>query len=64
MTSQIRSTLFVAAAAFVVCATANAQEQSVKPGINDNFKDPSIKRYTTMFEGESRPIFKHRNEIV
>ena len=41
-----------------------AQELSVKPGINDNFKDPDVNRYINMFEGESRVIFKFRNEIV
>ena len=64
MTFQIRATTFVAAIAIIVCAPAIAQEQSVKPGINDNFKDPSVKTYTIMFEGESRAIFKHRHEIV
>ena len=44
--------------------TAHAQEQSVKPGINDNFKDPDVDYYTRLFEGESREIFKFRNEIV
>lgn len=47
----------------LVCV-ANAQEQSVKPGINDNFQDPNIKQFTAMFEGESREIFAHRVEIV
>jgi ubiquinone/menaquinone biosynthesis C-methylase UbiE len=41
-----------------------AQEQSVKPGINENFIDPDVDRYIQMFEGESREIFKHRDEIV
>lgn len=41
-----------------------AQEQSVKPGINDNFVNPDVDRFIQMFEGESREIFKHRNEIV
>ena len=53
--------------AFVFCALtlpAFAQEQSVKPGINDNFKDPDVDYYVRLFEGESREIFKFRNEIV
>lgn len=41
-----------------------AQEESVKPGINDNFKDPDVQYYVNMFEGESRAIFKYRNEII
>jgi len=54
----------IALVTMLLSAGALAQEQSVKPGINDNFKDPSVKRYTIMFEGESRAIFKHRVEIV
>ena len=48
----------------VVSASAFAQELSVKPGINDKFKDPDVDYYVRLFEGESREIFKHRNEIV
>ncbi len=53
-------TLFVVA----ISAVVFAQEQSVKPGINDNFKDPDVDKYIAMFEGESREIYKFRNEIV
>lgn len=45
-------------------AVVVAQQQSVKPGINDNFKDPDVDKYIVMFEGESREIYKHRNDIV
>jgi predicted methyltransferase len=45
-------------------ASASAQEQSVKPGINENFQDPDVDRYIQMFEGESREIFAFRHEIV
>lgn len=41
-----------------------AQEQSVKPGINDSFKDPDVSYYVNLFEGEDRAIFEYRNEIV
>ncbi len=64
MANHQRNVAQVIVLALALCATAIAQEQSVKPGINDNFKDPSVKQYTTMFEGESRAIFKHRQEIV
>lgn len=52
--------------AFLLITTlpALAQEQSVNPGINDNFKDPNVDYYINLFEGESREIFKFRNEIV
>ena len=52
------------AAAFVLSGHAFAQEESVKPGINDNFKDPDVSYYVNLFEGESRAIFKMRNEII
>lgn len=55
----------VRSVAFLLVATlAVAQEQSVKPGINDSFQDPDVDKYIVMFEGESREIYKHRNEIV
>lgn len=50
--------------ALTLCATAIAQKESVAPGINDNFQNPDVDRYIKMFEGESRSIYKHRNEIV
>lgn len=47
-------------------AHAFAQEQSVKPGINDKFLDPALKteEWTERFETESREIFHQRNQIV
>ncbi len=41
-----------------------AQERSVKPGINDSFRDPNVEFYTNLFEGEDRAIFAHRVEIL
>jgi predicted methyltransferase len=41
-----------------------AQEKSVRPGINDPFKDPDVKKYVETFEGESRDVFAKRKEIV
>ncbi len=55
---------FAAAMNLALMPVAIAQEQSVKPGINDNFKDPNVEFYVNLFEGESRAIFKHRNAIV
>lgn len=47
-------------------AHAFAQEQSVKPGINDKFRDPALKveEWTEKFETESREIFHQRNQIL
>ena len=57
--------LLAFASVLVVFATvATAQQQSVKPGINDSFQDPDVDKCIAMFEGESREIYKHRNEIV
>lgn len=47
-------------------ANAFAQEQSVKPGINEKFLDPSLKveEWTEKFETESREIFHRRDRII
>ena len=41
-----------------------AQEKSVKPGINDPFKDPDVSEFKKKFEVESREIYSQRAEIV
>jgi predicted methyltransferase len=41
-----------------------AQEKSVRPGINEPFKDPDLKDFLQKFEGESREIAAHSKEIV
>jgi ubiquinone/menaquinone biosynthesis C-methylase UbiE len=41
-----------------------AQEKSVKPGINDPFKDPDVKGFRGKFAGESREVFAKRDEIA
>lgn len=45
---------------------AAAQEQSVKPGINDKFLDPKLKveEWTQKFETESREIYSQRTRIL
>lgn len=47
-----------------LCALANAQEKSVRPGINDPFQNPDVKKFQDTFEGESREVFAKRKEIV
>jgi len=44
--------------------TGAAQEKSVKPGINDSFRDPNPKEFLGRFEVESREVFARRKEIV
>ena len=41
-------------------------EESVKPGINDSFLDPSMEvpTFVERFEGESREVFRAREDIV
>ncbi len=41
-----------------------AQEKSVKPGINDSFRDPDPKEFLGRFEVESREVFALRKEIL
>lgn len=55
--------LFVVALLLVV-PPAFAQEKSVKPGINDAFKNPDVEKYKGTFEGESREVYVHREKLV
>jgi tRNA A58 N-methylase Trm61 len=41
-----------------------AQEKSVRPGVNDTFKDPNVKDFVERFEIESREVFAKREEIL
>lgn len=41
-----------------------AQDKSVKPGINDSFKNPDVEKYQKTFEGESREVFANRDKLV
>jgi ubiquinone/menaquinone biosynthesis C-methylase UbiE/intracellular sulfur oxidation DsrE/DsrF family protein len=42
----------------------SAQEKSVKPGINDSFRDPDPTEFRGKFEVESREVFSRRQAIV
>ena len=48
---------------FTALAVA-AQEKSVRPGINDPFKDPDVKEFQDKFEVESREVYTQREKIV
>lgn len=41
-----------------------SQDKSVKPGINDPFKDPDVAKYAKTFEGESREVYALREKIA
>lgn len=43
---------------------AQAQEQSVKPGINDSFQDPNASQYVERFEREGREVYDQRDKII
>jgi ubiquinone/menaquinone biosynthesis C-methylase UbiE len=42
----------------------SAQQTSVRPGINETFRDPDPKQFTERFEIESREVFAKRKEIL
>ncbi len=42
----------------------HAQVASVKPGINDAFRNPLAQEFVERFEVESREVYAQRNEIV
>lgn len=48
----------------VCTGSAVAQDKSVKPGINDSFRDPKVGDFVERFEVESREVYAKRNEIV
>ena len=45
-------------------AITRAQDKSVRPGINESFKDPDVDEFVKRFEIESREVYAKRNEIV
>lgn len=51
--------LFVA-----VPALGRAQDQSLRPGINQSYVNPNVENSVKHFEGEKRDIFQHREAIV
>ncbi len=60
-----RTTAFTLLALFALGhATGRSQEKSVRPGINDPFQNPDVKKYEATFEGESREVFSQRKEIL
>lgn len=48
----------------LVAIIASAQDKSVKPGINDPFKNPDVAKFSKTFEGESREVFVNREKVV
>ncbi len=56
--------LLLTASCLLLCPSSPAQDKSVRPGINDAFKEADLKKYLATFEGESREIAAQRKEIV
>jgi ubiquinone/menaquinone biosynthesis C-methylase UbiE len=48
----------------LACCSLPAQEQSVKPGINDNFQQPDPAAFVERWEKEGREIYDQREEIL
>ena len=47
----------------VLSSSILAQEKSVRPGVNDSFRDPKVSEFQEKFEIESREVFSKRKEI-
>ena len=43
---------------------SSAQEESVRPGVNDGYRDPDVEVWRSRLEAEDRAIFKYRHAIV
>ena len=56
--------LFALVLAIQMLPAVSAQDKSVKPGINDTFRDPNPQEFLGKFEVESREVFARRKEIV
>ena len=60
----LRLPLALVLALLSLALVTSGQEKSVKPGINDPFKNPDVEKYAKTFEGESREVFVQREKIV
>lgn len=50
--------------ALMPCAIAVAQQASVRPGINDSFRNPDPQAFVERFETESREVYAKREAII
>lgn len=62
--SRYRTLWGLGIAAGLSLSFLSAQDKSVKPGVNDSFRDPDVKQFEGRFEVESREVFAHRKAIV
>lgn len=63
MPQTLRLAICAIALALTLPALAYAQKQSVRPGINDSFRDPNVEEFIGRFEVESREVYARRKEI-
>ncbi|MFI5382120.1 MAG: class I SAM-dependent methyltransferase [Tepidisphaerales bacterium] len=61
---QARLIFAALAIALVFVGRAPAQEQSVRPGVNDQYKNPNPGEWAAKWEAESREIYALREKIV
>jgi ubiquinone/menaquinone biosynthesis C-methylase UbiE len=69
LSNSIRSLTFAClavGAALSIGAASAAEEQSVRPGVNNEYKNPAldVDRWNKSFQGESREVFLAREEVV
>ena len=64
MKRQLCGLVVAGSLAVIPWGVALGQDKSVKPGINDTFRDPNVKEFQGRFEVESREVFARRKEIV
>ena len=56
--------VFCSCLSLCVAASAVAQRESVRPGINQNYKNPDVKQFVQRFESESREISARKDQII
>ncbi len=56
--------LLIFSICFTLSSIAFAQKESVKPGINDSFKEPKVEQFVERFEREGREVYDHRQKII
>lgn len=64
MSRIARSLLIALALTLTPCGAVRSQEQSVNPGINQNFDKPNVAEFVERFEREERDVFNHRKQVV
>ena len=64
MPRSLRFAIAAVALALIFPALGYAQKESVRPGINDSFREPNVDLFVGRFEVESREVFARRERII